>query len=169
VANSISLALEDPTATNQSAFFKHLDNTFLGLYTAEMVLKICGMGFFWNQGAYLRDAWNILDFIIVAQGYFSLFASSDVNLQALRSFRVLRPLRTISNVEGLRILVSALISALPLLRDTIIVLLFFFVVFAIAGVQIWAGELKQRCFNLETGIAMEDHFCGSLTCPGEHL
>ena len=76
----------------------------------------------------------------------------SVNLNALRSFRVLRPLRTISSIEGLRILVAALISALPLLRDTVIILIFFFGIFAIAGVQTMAGDLMKRCFDPITGI-----------------
>ena len=65
----------------------------------------------------------------------SIFLANNGNLKlnALRSFRVLRPLKTISSIEGLRLLVVALLSAIPLLRDTIIILLFFFGVFAIAG------------------------------------
>jgi hypothetical protein len=99
-----------------------------------MVLKILGKGFIFNRNAYLRDAWNIMDFMIIISGYFSIFASSSINISSLRVFRVLRPLRTITKIEGLRLLVNALIAALPLLRDTIIVLIFFFMVFAIAGV-----------------------------------
>jgi hypothetical protein len=99
-----------------------------------MVVKIVSLGFILNTGSYLRDAWNILDFVIIASGYMGMFLQgSGVNLSALRSFRVIRPLRTISSVAGLRIIVSALINALPLLRDSLLVLLFFFLVFAIAG------------------------------------
>lgn len=99
-----------------------------------MIVKVLSLGFVFNKGAYLRDAWNVLDFIIIASGYMSLFlAGSGVKLNALRSFRVIRPLRTISSVAGLRIIVSALINAIPLLRDSLLVLLFFFLVFAIAG------------------------------------
>lgn len=42
---------------------------FLILYTIEMSLKIIGLGFIFNRGAYLRDAWNVLDFVIVATAY----------------------------------------------------------------------------------------------------
>jgi hypothetical protein len=117
----------------------------LGLYTVEMILKILGYGFIIPKKSYLRDSWNILDFIIVISGYVPLlFAGGSTNLKVLRSFRVLRPLRTISGIEGLKVLVSALLSAVPLLRDTILVLLFFFIIFAIAGLQLWAGILKNR-------------------------
>jgi len=126
------------------------------------------MGFLFGKGAYLQDAWNILDFAIVCSAYFSIFASgSSINLSVLRSFRVLRPLRTISSIEGLKLLVTALLSALPLLRDTIIILLFFFLIFAIGGVQLLQGYLKRRCVNIETGIKHpSDYLCGgSFSCP----
>lgn len=102
-----------------------------------MVLKIAAMGFIFNKGAYLRDSWNILDCIIVTSGYVGMLSSGGTNLSVLRSFRVIRPLRTISSIEGLRVIVSALVASLPLLRDTILVLLFFFIIFAIAGVQLF--------------------------------
>lgn len=112
-----------------------MDDFFLAFYTFEMTLKIFGMGFILSKGSYLRDTWNILDFFIIVIGYVSIFISgSGLNISSLRALRVLRPLRTITKIEGLRLLVTALISALPLLRDTIIVLFFFFIVLAIAGV-----------------------------------
>lgn len=38
-----------------------------------MALKIVGLGFLLNEGAYLRDPWNILDFIIVSSAYLTIF------------------------------------------------------------------------------------------------
>lgn len=139
------MALENPTDDKSSKEFIVFDHIFLGLYTVEMILKILGYGFIIPKKSYLRDSWNILDFIIVISGYVPLlFAGGSTNLKVLRSFRVLRPLRTISGIEGLKVLVSALLSAVPLLRDTILVLLFFFIIFAIAGLQLWTGILKNR-------------------------
>ncbi len=75
------------------------DEIFQVSYTIEMIIKIVSLGFLFNKGSYLRDAWNILDFVIVSSGYISMFLQgSGVNLSALRSFRVIRPLRTISSV-----------------------------------------------------------------------
>lgn len=73
------------------------------------------------------------------------------SLSGLRAVRVLRPLRTISSIQGLKLLVTALLSALPLLGDTLIVLLFFFLIFAIGGVQLLMGYLKRGCFDVVTG------------------
>lgn len=153
VANSLFLALDDPLSTTPPAYAAYSENIFQALYTIEMILKIAAMGFIFNKGAYLRDSWNLLDCIIVSSGYAGmLLEGGGANLSVLRSFRVIRPLRTISSIEGLRVIVSALVAALPLLRDTILVLIFFFMIFAIAGVQLFAGSLKNRCVMLETGV-----------------
>jgi len=37
---------------------------------------------------------------------------------------------------------------MPLLRDTIIILLFFFAIMAIGGTNLMSGQLKNRCINI---------------------
>lgn len=155
VVNSMFLAMDDPLRDpSETPYFMTLaDDIFQYAYTIEMVFKILSLGFILNSGSYLRDAWNILDFVIIASGYMGMFLSgSGANLSVLRSFRVIRPLRTISSIQGLRIIVASLINAVPLLRDSILVLLFFFLIFAIAGCQLFTGALKNRCFNIDTGL-----------------
>jgi hypothetical protein len=155
LVNSISLGMEDPEQVGTTQLQTNMENIFLALYSVEMVLKILGLGFVFNKGAYLRDPWNILDFIIVMSAYLTIFqdlASSLANggatqvqtydspkegglsLNSLRAFRVLRPLRAITSIKGLQVLVLSVLSALPLLQDTILVLMSFFLVFSIACV-----------------------------------
>jgi hypothetical protein len=110
-----------------------------------MVLKIIGLGFVMGEGTYLRDWWNVMDFIIVITSLLSVGGSEEkattgqdeesggFNASSMRAFRVARPLRTISSIKGLKVLMTALISALPMLSDTIIILFGFFLTFAIAG------------------------------------
>jgi len=164
IINSMFLAMDDPLRdpSETPVFMTIADDIFQYMYTIEMVFKIVSMGFILNEGSYIRDAWNILDFTIIASGYIGMFMSgSGANLSVLRSFRVIRPLRTISSVQGLRVIVSSLINAIPLLRDSILVLMFFFLIFAIAGCQLFTGALKNRCFNEDTGIIDPDiDFCG---------
>ena len=68
ISNSVVLTLTDPRQSPTPTQVI-IDFTFLILYTIEMSLKIIGLGFIFNQGAYLRDYWNILDFIIVSTAY----------------------------------------------------------------------------------------------------
>ena len=145
IANCITLAMykADLEPTESEVM---IENIFQALYTIEMVIKILGMGFIFNKGAYLRDSFNILDFCIVMSAYFSMLDSEDssegISFKSLRAFRVLKPLRAVNNIPGLKLIMSAILSALPLLKDTIIVLLFFFLIFAIGGVNMFSGMLR---------------------------
>jgi hypothetical protein len=87
----------------------------------------------------LKDSWNILDFIIVGSSYPPYFMDQEaaqdggLGLSGLRAFRVMRPLRTISSIKGLKVLMQALFTAMPLLIDTLYILMGFFLVFSIGG------------------------------------
>lgn len=80
----------------RNKFVEKSDIWFTIAFTIEMVLKIIAMGFI-GKGSYLADRWNWLDFIVVVIGYVSKLPKVD-NLSALRTFRVLRPLRTLSAI-----------------------------------------------------------------------
>ena len=60
VANSVVLALGDNPLLSDT-----IDWVFLYLYTIEMMLKISGLGLVLDEKSYIRDPWNILDFVIV--------------------------------------------------------------------------------------------------------
>ncbi len=63
----------------------------------------------------------------------TVLSGNQLTVSSLRVLRVLRPLRTVSSVKGLKILMQALFSAVPLLIDTLTVLMFYFIIGAIAG------------------------------------
>ena len=65
ILNSIIMMMDDPTRIEPDPFFENIENIFLALYSVEMVLKIVGMGFYFSENAYIKDGWNILDFVIV--------------------------------------------------------------------------------------------------------
>ena len=71
--NSITLAAEDPTAEETPPIMQTIDDFFLVLYSIEMFLKILALGFIFGKGAYLKDSWNILDFVIVGSAYLTIF------------------------------------------------------------------------------------------------
>lgn len=70
--NSLVMMTEDPADKDPPEYFAVIDNIFLGLYSVEMVLKILGMGLIFGEHAYLKNSWNILDFVIVISGYITL-------------------------------------------------------------------------------------------------
>jgi len=87
IANSLKIAMEDPTNEENSAFSIIIENLFLSLYTLEMLLKIICLGFVLNKGSYLRDPWNILDFIIVTLAYVQIILQPDAS--SLESLKII--------------------------------------------------------------------------------
>ncbi|GIL50395.1 hypothetical protein Vafri_6622, partial [Volvox africanus] len=116
---------------------------WVGIFSAEALMKIVSMGFILAPGAYLRDGWNWIDFIVVALGYVDIFSSG--NLTAVRTVRVLRPLRAITRVQGMKVLVTTMIESMPMLIDVVLLCAFTFFIWGIVAVQIFAGTLKNRC------------------------
>eukprot|EP00803_Ostreobium_quekettii_P004183 evm.model.scf_87.8 EVM.evm.TU.scf_87.8 scf_87:120717-129538(-) len=121
-----------------------IEYVFLGAFTTEMVMKILSIGFFWHPGSYLRDGWNVMDFSVVVLGWLA-FIPSFGNYTAIRVVRVFRPLRTITGVEGMRLLVVTLFRSLPMLFDVLILCAFAFFIFGIVGIQLFSGVLRNRC------------------------
>lgn len=64
-----------------------------------MVIKIIAKGFVLNKYTYLRNPWNWLDFVVITSGYATIGMEVG-NLAGLRTFRVLRALKTVSIMPG---------------------------------------------------------------------
>lgn len=129
------LAIDDPTSDYKDPVTTIIETFFLWAYGIESALKIVAMGLIFNKGSYLRDSWNILDFIIVITSFISAFSgSSSGSLASLRALRILRPLRTISTIKALKNILNTLFLAMNDMISTMIILSFFFMVFAIGGV-----------------------------------
>lgn len=165
ILNTVVLALEDPLSNTQPYPYSEIELFFVIFYTLECALKISSYGFVFNKNSYLRDWWNVLDFVIVFTAWLDTLGNSGFKLSALRSIRVLRPLRSISSISGMRALFLALINSIKPLLSALVVLFFFTFVFAIGAVQLWMGLLKKRCMNINTGMYTQgDDLCGAESC-----
>lgn len=112
-----------------------------------MGLKIFAYGFIFNKKAYLRDLWNFMDFVIVFTSLLPLVINIGFSVSALRAIRVLRPLRTITKVKALKMIVKTLFNSFSLVMDSLTILIFVMGVFAIAGMQLFSGDLKNACMD----------------------
>ncbi|XP_076852259.1 voltage-dependent T-type calcium channel subunit alpha-1I-like, partial [Brachyhypopomus gauderio] len=118
-------------------------------FALEMVVKMVALGIF-GRRCYLGDTWNRLDFFIVMAGMVEYSLDlQNINLSAIRTVRVLRPLKAINRVPSMRILVNLLLDTLPMLGNVLLLCFFVFFIFGIIGVQLWAGLLRNRCFPEE--------------------
>uniref|UniRef100_A0A668TI05 Voltage-dependent T-type calcium channel subunit alpha n=1 Tax=Oreochromis aureus TaxID=47969 RepID=A0A668TI05_OREAU len=122
------------------------DDFIFAFFAIEMVIKMVALGIF-GKKCYLGDTWNRLDFFIVLAGMLEYSLNlQNVSLSAVRTVRVLRPLRAINRVPSMRILVTLLLDTLPMLGNVLLLCFFVFFIFGIVGVQLWSGLLRNRCF-----------------------
>uniref|UniRef100_A0A674F6A8 Sodium channel protein n=1 Tax=Salmo trutta TaxID=8032 RepID=A0A674F6A8_SALTR len=122
---------------------KNVEYTFTGIYTFESLIKILARGFCVGKFTFLRDPWNWLDFCVIVMAYVTEFVNLG-NVSALRTFRVLRALKTISVIPGLKTIVGALIQSVKKLSDVMILTVFCLSVFALVGLQLFMGNLRNK-------------------------
>ncbi|XP_041960946.1 sodium channel protein type 4 subunit alpha B-like [Alosa sapidissima] len=139
LTNCCFMAMSDPPH-----WTKYLEYTFTGIYTFESLIKILARGFCVGPFTFLRDPWNWLDFSVISMAYLTEFVDLG-NVSALRTFRVLRALKTISVIPGLKTIVGALIQSVKKLADVMILTMFCLSVFALIGLQLFMGMLRQKC------------------------
>ncbi|KAI6074780.1 Sodium channel protein type 5 subunit alpha-like protein [Aix galericulata] len=119
------------------------------IYTGEILIKVVARGFVWNEFTFLRDPWNCLDFVVIIVTYVSICKTSG-NVSALRTFRVLRTLKAISVIPGLKVIVNSLIESVKKLTDVLILTVFCLSIFALIGLQLFMGNLRHKCILSST-------------------
>ncbi|XP_030133264.4 sodium channel protein type 2 subunit alpha isoform X3 [Taeniopygia guttata] len=134
------------TMSNPPDWTKNVEYTFTGIYTFESLIKILARGFCLEGFTFLRDPWNWLDFSVILMAYVTEFVDLG-NVSALRTFRVLRALKTISVIPGLKTIVGALIQSVKKLSDVMILTVFCLSVFALIGLQLFMGNLRNKCLQ----------------------
>lgn len=111
-------------------------------FIIEANLKIISQGLYKHKRAYLKDGWNIVDFVVVLTSVLELVMQalnnagdgSGYSFKFLRALRVIRPLRSVKRVPSMRRLVIIMLRSLPELGNTLVFMLFFFTVFGIVGI-----------------------------------
>uniref|UniRef100_A0A669DDM5 Sodium channel protein n=1 Tax=Oreochromis niloticus TaxID=8128 RepID=A0A669DDM5_ORENI len=147
------------TMSNPPAWSKTVEYVFTGIYTFEATVKVLSRGFCVGSFTFLRDPWNWLDFMVISMAYVTEFVDLG-NVSALRTFRVLRALKTITVIPGLKTIVAALIQSVKKMGDVMILTVFALAVFALVGLQLFMGNLRQKCVRwpIQTNDTMFEIF-----------
>ncbi|XP_077481850.1 sodium channel protein type 4 subunit alpha A [Stigmatopora argus] len=132
------------TMSNPPAWSKNVEYAFTGIYTFEATVKVLSRGFCIGSFTFLRDPWNWLDFMVISMAYITEFVDLG-NVSALRTFRVLRALKTITVIPGLKTIVGALIQSVKKMGDVMVLTVFALAVFALVGLQLFMGTLRHKC------------------------
>ena len=126
IANSIQLLFQNVWENPQTQhIFLILEWVFLALFTLEAVLGALAYGLLTRPDGYLRSLWNVLDVLVVLAGWVTILSPVGTSLTGLRAFRVLRPLRSISRVQSVKLLVHTAALALPSATNVVLLLIAF--------------------------------------------
>ncbi|XP_048026083.1 voltage-dependent T-type calcium channel subunit alpha-1G isoform X13 [Megalobrama amblycephala] len=166
--NCVTLGMFQPCEdshcdSDRCEILQDFDDFIFAFFAVEMVIKMVALGIF-GKKCYLGDTWNRLDFFIVLAGMLEYSLNlQNVSFSAVRTVRVLRPLRAINRVPSMRILVTLLLDTLPMLGNVLLLCFFVFFIFGIVGVQLWAGLLRNRCFlpenfSLPTSLDLHKYY-----------
>uniref|UniRef100_A0A8B9IFU5 Voltage-dependent L-type calcium channel subunit alpha n=1 Tax=Anser cygnoides TaxID=8845 RepID=A0A8B9IFU5_ANSCY len=168
-ANCVALAIylpmpEDDTNVANSSLEK-IEYAFLIFFAIEAMLKIIAYGFLFHTDAYLRNGWNVLDFSIVSLGLFTMTleqinakqggssgGKGGFDVKALRAFRVLRPLRLVSGVPSLQVVLNSIIKAMVPLLHIALLVLFMIIIYAIVGQELFKGKMHKTCYYFGTDV-----------------
>ncbi|XP_042258870.1 voltage-dependent L-type calcium channel subunit alpha-1C isoform X3 [Thunnus maccoyii] len=174
-ANCVALAVyipfpeDDSNATNSN--LERVEYLFLIIFTVEAFLKVIAYGLLFHPNAYLRNGWNLLDFIIVVVGLFSAILeqatkgdgatpiggkAAGFDVKALRAFRVLRPLRLVSGVPSLQVVLNSIIKAMVPLLHIALLVLFVIIIYAIIGLELFMGKMHKTCVHRDIGTIPEE-------------
>uniref|UniRef100_A0A8C1N4Y7 Voltage-dependent L-type calcium channel subunit alpha n=1 Tax=Cyprinus carpio TaxID=7962 RepID=A0A8C1N4Y7_CYPCA len=187
-ANCVALAVYIPFPEDDSNSTNHdletVEYAFLIIFTIETFLKIIAYGLVMHQNSYVRNGWNMLDFVIVIVGLFSVVLElvtkdRDVSgqsggkpggfdVKALRAFRVLRPLRLVSGVPSLQVVLNSIIKAMVPLLHIALLVLFVIIIYAIIGLELFIGKMHATCYLNGTRQSEEDPAPCSLSGHGRH-
>lgn len=121
------------------------------VFTFEALVKIIAAGFlFAGKDSYIREPWNILDFLIVFSALLGIIAGDAIEIsfiKALRILKILRPLRIIAKNKGLKVAIMSLGGSIPSIVSLQVIVLFFVFLFAILQTTILSGQF----FSCELG------------------
>uniref|UniRef100_A0A8C7JZB6 Voltage-dependent calcium channel type A subunit alpha-1 n=1 Tax=Oncorhynchus kisutch TaxID=8019 RepID=A0A8C7JZB6_ONCKI len=172
-ANCIVLALEQHLpGEDKTPMAKRLECTepyFIGIFCFEFGIKLVALGFVFHKGSYLRNGWNIMDFIVVVSGILATAGAHmniPVDLRTLRAVRVLRPLKLVSGIPSLQIVLKSIMKAMVPLLQIGLLLFFAILMFAIIGLEFYSGKLHHTwLLGLSIGV---EFACGVRKCPEKY-
>jgi len=120
-----------------------------------------------RQNAYLADGWNRVDAFVVVTAIFSIFneffSVSDNWLSSVKALRAIRPLRLAIRLEKIRVVIEALIGAIPGMMGTVIFCVLFWAILAIIGVNLFSGKFA-RCECISSAVKEIENEFGANWC-----
>ncbi|XP_047423817.1 voltage-dependent T-type calcium channel subunit alpha-1I-like [Mugil cephalus] len=143
VISCVNQSMYNPLGETNSKL-EILDYLGFAYFLVEGLIKMVAFGVCGHNGSYLSSKWNKMDVLVI---------SVEVLYYLLRVFRIdakicqaFKPLRVMTRFPKMQDLLSLLLDTVPMVTNVLVTYAFVILVFAVIGVQLWAGQLRNRCF-----------------------
>ncbi|MBO6834723.1 MAG: ion transporter [Alphaproteobacteria bacterium] len=160
VANALILGLEtsETAMAHAGGLLMALDKIALAIFVVEILLKLAVY-----RLAFFKSAWNVFDFVIVGV----TLAPAGDGVSVLRALRILRALRLISLVPSMRLVVQALLRAIPGMGSVIMLLSLVFYIASVMATKLfgeafpdWFGTIGESVYSLFQIMTLESWSMG---------
>lgn len=160
LANAVTLGLETSASimARWGGLITALDTAFLWVFTAEIAVRIYAF-----RGRFFRDPWGLFDLAVIAIAW--LPATGPLSI--LRALRVLRVLRLISMIPRLRIVVEAMLHAIPGIGAVALLLVIVYYVCAVIATKLFGpshpeffGTIGESMYTLFQIMTLESWSMG---------
>eukprot|EP00036_Acanthoecidae_sp_10tr_P014734 CAMPEP_0206289576 /NCGR_PEP_ID=MMETSP0106_2-20121207/2185_1 /ASSEMBLY_ACC=CAM_ASM_000206 /TAXON_ID=81532 /ORGANISM="Acanthoeca-like sp., Strain 10tr" /LENGTH=1614 /DNA_ID=CAMNT_0053720129 /DNA_START=528 /DNA_END=5372 /DNA_ORIENTATION=- len=136
LANTVQLLMQfQGMSAEYESFLNTCNVIFLSFFIVECVLKILA----YNPTVYMKDRWNVLDFVIVIAGSIDLASGGGAaNVGFLRLFRIARVLKIVSKGEDMRAILFTFLTSFKALPYVGLLILLIFFIYAVMGMAFFA-------------------------------
>ena len=149
IVNGVILGLETSDTVNRlyGNWLRLGNEVALWVFIAEAALKMLALSpRFWR---YFQDGWNIFDFLVIV---FALVPATGQFAMIARLARLLRVVRLISAIRDLRLIVAALVRAIPSVGHVIMLMSIVVYIYAIMGFHLFHELDPARWGNLGLSV-----------------
>jgi voltage-gated sodium channel len=143
--NAVTLGLEtsDTVMERWGGALELIDAALLWVFTAELALRVYAF-----RGRFFRDPWGLFDLAVVGIAWLPATGA----LSVLRALRILRVLRLVSVVPSLRVVVEAMLAALPGMGSIVLLMALLFYVFAVMAVKLYGEDMPEAFGTLGASL-----------------
>ena len=149
IVNGAILGLETSSGINAlyGDWLRLGNEIALWVFIAEAALKMLAR---WPRSwDYFRDGWNVFDFLVIV---FALVPATGQFAMIARLARLLRVVRLISAIRDLRLIVAALVRAIPSVGHVIMLMSIVVYIYAIMGYHLFHELDPDRWGNLGLSV-----------------
>jgi len=139
---------------------------FTIFFFLEMILKMIAFGLYNGEKAYFSEKTNFFECLVVISPFIGLLPGFK-NYIFLSTFRLFRPLKTLTFLTNIKLMIDMLMQSLKNLFYVILFLSFFMFFFALIGLTLWSDIFSNRCRETELPIlgsfqALDHTLCGGV-------